>query len=206
MHRAPRPGTEGLSGRRGLLQTLSKQDDLPWAHTFPPLTPTYSPAPQWSSPPPPSLGAAPRTRVPASKSPTFLWGCLCHRQAKCSLDRSSAACRSCQLLQVALHLQILLSSASTPPVFPPSGYLKAMSGPALCWASRMAAADARQLRHHPPAHWARDLLPPATTISIVLICTGHTRPNHPRHTSLPRSCLCASLRCASSTCSEWLFF
>lgn len=80
---------------------------------------------------------------------------------KHSLDTMAAAFGSCQLLQVALHLQILLSSASTYPAFPSLGYLKAVSGPALCHVNRKvvvatssspgmgSAPTSHSLWHHP---------------------------------------------------------
>lgn len=72
---------------------------------------------------------------------------------KHSLDRSSAAFGSRHLLQVTLHLQILLFSASTSPAFPSLGYLKAVSGPALCHVNRKVVVNTSFSSGMSHSHW-----------------------------------------------------
>lgn len=96
---------------------------------------------------------------------------------KHSLDRSSAAFGSCQLLQVALRLQILLSSASTSPAFPSLGYLKAVSGPALCHMNRkvvVGTSSSLGTRSAPISHrhWHHPY--PCRPHSPLFPCCAHT--------------------------------
>lgn len=123
---------------------------------------------------------------------------------KHSLDRSSAAFGSCQLLQMALHLQILLSSAPTSPAFPSLGYLTAVSGPALCHGNRkvVGTSSSSGMRPAPISHnhWHRPYpCRPDSPFSPLLcshtqtfLCFGQTAP-------ATNSCLHISLEQARST-------